>query len=431
MKLLTVGYAMRASLKTLKKLSKLGDPSSPIEYREDVDKITEGLSTIQLKRIKDDALEVLMIWSIFATYFLWERHFRVYVKWIPGYYYLESLFLGVIAMPKLRLTRLVFFYGLVPGLNLLNRYFSVQDIPSFYQFMFALPIYALLLLFPSIIEPTEDEVITNITENDYENGKNKVESTNEIIDNKYDNKTITVTDTGATKISNIEKCDTPKSPFDNGKRALPPLSQGSGARPLSLSPGMTLIFDDTPFDDVIKIRVQESSRRLTSLIPALYQLESETRDKSSLNSYLDDHASLRMKPNSNGKRSSLQSMLNVAKQWSPLSPSRFKSPSASPSKESSSKLSPLQEMSQKVVCSVRNILSGDMASSLFDVNALPSNSILRYKRRITLLKESQDEYSTPTASPSRSKKLSPLAPLSNVTLRSRKSRSSSLAPKIL
>jgi len=139
-----------------------------------------------------------------------------------------------------------------------------------------------------------------------------------------------------------------------------------------------------------------------------------------------------MKPNSNdARRSSLQSILNVAKRWSPLSPNRFRSPSTSPSRSSlsrssPSKLSPLQEMSQSVVHSVRNILSGDMTSSIFDVNAMPSNSILRYKRRITLLRESQDEYKTPTASPSRSRQSSPFgAPLSksveNVTLRSRKS----------
>ncbi len=447
--LVAVAYSIRSTLKMLKHLSNINQNSTDTSTMEKMH------SSKSMKDIENESRGALMFWSVFALYMMWERHLEFTIRWFPGYYYLKSFFIIVIAIPKLRIINLVFNDLVVPILEYLHKYIGKHEIPSASQFILLLPIYILLLCFPSIIdEETNEKQIVN----------NEIDTNVEInrIDSQYDDydevelvndeNVIRITSNSISNVVDEEVSDQKFSP---------------NSKTINTAP-YCVLYDDhiVDDDDIIKVKVRESSRRLSSLLPMIKQIETiETPAGSS---------------NVMNRRQSLQSVYNFAKKLSTtklLSPSKLKSmvtssissSKSTPTKPSSlnangnnnistptravpnnsTKLvtpkSPIQDMSKAVVNTVRSVLNGgDYKNSIFNIHNPSSNSVIRDKRRQTLMLKCSSEtksyqqqspvsksstslfsppkndsrYDTPKASPEI--KRSP-SPPSSITTRKRKS----------
>ena len=454
--LVAVAYSVRSTLKMLKHLSNVHQDSSGIEAEENINKSTS------MKDIENESRGVLMFWSVFALYMMWERHVEFIIRWFPGYYYLKSFFIIIIAIPKLKIINLIFNDLVVPILEYLHKYIGKHEIPSASQFILSLPIYILLLCFPSIIDDdNSDKIILNESNESGESIEvNRIGSQyddcdeSELVKVKTEQQSRSIIGSSVTEEEiNYHNC----SP--NGKS-------------INSAP-YCVLYDDhiVDNDDIIKVKVRESSRRLSTLLPMIKQIETiETpaRPVTAIN-----------------RRQSLQSVYNFAKKLSPakfLSPSKLKSMVSTSIQSSSSKStptkstntdhderisvttptrsvpnisskvmtpkSPIQDMSKAVVNTVRSVLNGgDHKNSIFNIHNPSSNSVIRDKRRQTLmLKCSSDlprtksylspalkssanstppstRYDTPIAA--EETKRSPSPPLS-ITTRKRKSVKSTL-----
>ncbi len=452
--LIAVAYSVRSTLKMLKHLSNVNQDSSGADGKENIHKLKS------IKDIENESRGVLMFWSVFALYMMWERHVEFLIRWFPGYYYLKSFFIVIIAIPKLKIINLVFNDLVVPILEYLHKYIGKHEIPSASQFILSLPIYILLLCFPSIInDDTSDKVTPDESDDIIE--INRIGSQyddydeNELMKegNEQQGKSIIESSVIEEEINYHKTC----SP--NGKS--------------TNSAPYCVLYDDhmVDDDDIIKVKVRESSRRLSTLLPMIKQIETiETPAKPGTVT---------------NRRQSLQSVYNFAKKLSPtkfLSPSKLKSMVSSSIQLSSSKStpikatnvnldgsmnvatptrsvpntsskvmtpkSPIQDMSKAVVNTVRSVLNGgDYKNSIFNIHNPSSNSVIRDKRRQTLmLKSSSDlsrtkSYQSPTLKSSASStppstrydtpkaageaKRSP-SPPSSITTRKRKSVKSAL-----
>lgn len=132
--LIAVSYALRASLKTLKSIS-----------------ITNSIESIIKNNKMNEAGDVLMFWSIFALFLMWEVHIEFLVRWIPCYYYVKSLFILAMAFTKLRLTHVVFYDFLIPFIDRLNKYLkmgSFEKLPSASEVIINVPFFIIMLCFP-------------------------------------------------------------------------------------------------------------------------------------------------------------------------------------------------------------------------------------------------------------------------------------------
>eukprot|EP01041_Mallomonas_annulata_P004346 gene4346-8654_t len=144
---LAVMYSTRTSLKMLKALSSENQSSN----------ITENL--------KSKAYSVLMFWAIYGFYMVWEQHFESFFRWLPAYYYFKSFFIGIVAIPQIRITHLVFQDVLVP---LVERFYHKLkgddengEMPTAVDIILRFPFLLLVLVCPALSHNVEEMSITS------------------------------------------------------------------------------------------------------------------------------------------------------------------------------------------------------------------------------------------------------------------------------
>lgn len=170
--IVAVGYSLRASLKMLKLLSQSQEATASNNKADGVDdgkgdndnNVDSGVGTtgevegvVQNEKQIMDAAGTLMFWTIFALYLIWEKHFEFLIRWFPGYYYAKAAFIMTMALTKLRITHIVFYDVLVPGIDWIYAYLRLNELGkiSWRELLLSLPIYLFLLIFP--VHLTDDQ----------------------------------------------------------------------------------------------------------------------------------------------------------------------------------------------------------------------------------------------------------------------------------
>lgn len=114
-------------------------------------------------RTRNEAYEVLMFWSIYGFFVVWEQYFEKMIRWFPLYYYMKSFFILLMAVPKLKLTNLVFCDVLVP---LVDNFYKLligdgDKLPGALEMIWSSLILFLSLIFPILEEDQRRETISN------------------------------------------------------------------------------------------------------------------------------------------------------------------------------------------------------------------------------------------------------------------------------
>jgi hypothetical protein len=113
-------------------------------------KCLKGLSSSKVN-IKDErSTDQLIFWVIFALLSMYEQYLEFVIRWIPGYYYVKALFIVAISIPRLKITSLVFWDGVVVLINRVYELLFDESTRTGYEIAMDAPFYILLLLFPTL-----------------------------------------------------------------------------------------------------------------------------------------------------------------------------------------------------------------------------------------------------------------------------------------
>lgn len=374
--LLAIGYSVRLSLKMLKRLVISDNSNSNISSTTDITSNNTTEPNSNTKSYETDAKEVLMFWSIYGIYSIWERHFEFIIRWFPGYYYAKSFFIVCITFHKLKLTHIVFYQFLIPTLELMNKYMNMSDTTSAIHFILTIPLHMLLLVLPNIMD--------NNTITSDKDGIIVRKGVRDVSLNKSDmNVMLDSHDDDADVISSFD-IDTDGMDVEQQQQHV--------STPTSPSKRINLIYDDAIADeeDIIVVQMKESSRRLSSLLPPILRksnLVSTSPSSSASAAGADSAIKVLSSP--------FQSVMKFAKKLSPIRNvgSSSKENAITPTgmhgsinEETIFQSPPAKNPRHSLLQSARSALSGSaMRSSLFDIYNPPINSILRDKRRQTLI----------------------------------------------
>ena len=106
-----------------------------------------------LKTLKDGEVdfEVLVYWTVLGVVRLYTSYFEWIFAWFPFYYYLKSLVLIALLVPRLRAPRIMFHTLVVPSIAYAHKRLS-EEIPKGVMLLQALPMIllntALDIVFP-------------------------------------------------------------------------------------------------------------------------------------------------------------------------------------------------------------------------------------------------------------------------------------------
>jgi hypothetical protein len=113
-------------------------------------KCLKGLSSSKVN-IKDErSTGQLMFWVIFALLSMYEQYLEFIIRWIPGYYYVKASFIVAISIPRLKITSLVFWDGVVVLINRVYKLLFDENTRTGYEMAMDAPFYILLLFFPTL-----------------------------------------------------------------------------------------------------------------------------------------------------------------------------------------------------------------------------------------------------------------------------------------
>jgi hypothetical protein len=113
-------------------------------------KVLKSLSQKKEKKLNNQkALDILMFWSLFAFFSMWENSFEFILKRFPGYHYCKAAFVLIISFPQLKITNLVFKDILVPFINKTN---AIMQTYFKWELFISIPEIILLLIFPAFYE---------------------------------------------------------------------------------------------------------------------------------------------------------------------------------------------------------------------------------------------------------------------------------------
>jgi hypothetical protein len=342
--LIAVSYSLRASLKTLKNIS-----------------IINSIETINKNNKQNEAGEVLMFWSIFALFLMWEVHIEFLVKWIPCYYYAKSLFILAMAFTKLRLTHVVFYDFLIPFIDRLNRYFkmgSFSKLPSASDVLINVPFFIILLCFP-FLDSKNSSININKTKGKEILSSNENQINNEKEDYIYGEEDCIETNKKEDNIINryIEvEIDSNEIQYNNDSFELSHEQLLSNS--LSNTPPLKL-------HSCNKDRILESSRRLSSMLPVIKKIKAsydeDYNDKENI--FFPDSVDTDYNLDEINNKSPHKVLSPSEKQSTPTpppKPPRRAIPNASQSSKYMSPISPLEispsrRLSNSIFKSVRNV----------------------------------------------------------------------------
>jgi hypothetical protein len=113
-------------------------------------KCLKGLSSSKVIKKDERSTDQLMFWVIFALLSMYEQYFEFLIRWIPGYYYAKAVFIVAISIPRLKITSLVFWDGVVVLINRVYKLLFDENTRTGYEIAMDAPFYILLLLFPTL-----------------------------------------------------------------------------------------------------------------------------------------------------------------------------------------------------------------------------------------------------------------------------------------
>jgi hypothetical protein len=142
-KLFAIGMNLRNSLKILKGMSTVTTNSS---ITSDSHPSPPHLCMTTTGR------SILMFWAIFALITIWEQYFERLFQWIPLYYYCKSLFILLMAFPKLKFTNNIFHQYLIPFFEWIHDHYEHITDYDWKEFLLKLPFVLLFLFFPFHLE---------------------------------------------------------------------------------------------------------------------------------------------------------------------------------------------------------------------------------------------------------------------------------------
>jgi hypothetical protein len=153
-KLFAIGMNLRNSLKILKGMSTTtvvpGDsdssslPSSPSLHPSPPPPPHLCITTT--------GRSILMFWSIFALITIWEQYLERFFQWIPLYFYCKSLFILLMAFPKLKFTNNIFHQYLIPFFEWIHDHYEHLTVYDWKEFLMRLPFDLFFLFFPFHLE---------------------------------------------------------------------------------------------------------------------------------------------------------------------------------------------------------------------------------------------------------------------------------------
>jgi hypothetical protein len=129
--LFALGMNLRNSLKILKSMSSSSSSSSSSR-----------------KEIVSSGQSFLMFWSIFALIIIWEQYFERIVAWFPLYFYAKSLFILLMAFPRLKFTHNIFYSYLIPLFEWIHNHYEHLSEVDWREFCLLLPLHLFFLFFP-------------------------------------------------------------------------------------------------------------------------------------------------------------------------------------------------------------------------------------------------------------------------------------------
>lgn len=148
-KLFAIAYTLRSTLKLLKRYS--NDEKIDTKYG------------------------VLMFWTIFGVFVVWEEHMEYFFRWIPFYYYLKAFFILFMTFHQLGFTKYVFTKFYIPFMGHVHHSvdYSLLLVAEYKNTFTLLNTMALIvvIIFPEIIQVSNLQVqpIIEMTDakNDY------------------------------------------------------------------------------------------------------------------------------------------------------------------------------------------------------------------------------------------------------------------------
>jgi cell division protein ZapA (FtsZ GTPase activity inhibitor) len=105
--------------------------------------------------------DLLICWTIFMLIFgLQVCGIEYMLKWFPGYYYIKSSLLIVVAWPQLRLGRLLFFDFIRPSAEYVDQRLCDLNVRSPENLFEVIPLVLAVLIFPKLAERREPRILS-------------------------------------------------------------------------------------------------------------------------------------------------------------------------------------------------------------------------------------------------------------------------------